>query len=66
MIKALSGVRVVEQGTFITGPCCGMMLADPEILEAEFLAFDGKLEILIEALRQGLVGVVHRHDEHAE
>src|SRR5882757_3582165 len=28
MIKALSGVRVVEQGTFITGPCAGMMLAD--------------------------------------
>src|SRR5229473_2950333 len=25
---ALSGVRVVEQGTFITGPCAGMMLAD--------------------------------------
>src|SRR3954463_6267286 len=24
----LSGVRVVEQGTFITGPCAGMMLAD--------------------------------------
>jgi crotonobetainyl-CoA:carnitine CoA-transferase CaiB-like acyl-CoA transferase len=24
----LKGVRVVEQGTFITGPCCGMMLAD--------------------------------------
>jgi crotonobetainyl-CoA:carnitine CoA-transferase CaiB-like acyl-CoA transferase len=24
----LAGVRVVEQGTFITGPCCGMMLAD--------------------------------------
>ena len=24
----LNGVRVVEQGTFITGPCCGMMLAD--------------------------------------
>lgn len=24
----LQGVRVVEQGTFITGPCCGMMLAD--------------------------------------
>ncbi len=24
----LSGIRVVEQGTFITGPCCGMMLAD--------------------------------------
>lgn len=25
---ALSGLRVVEQGTFITGPCAGMMLAD--------------------------------------
>ncbi len=24
----LSGIRIVEQGTFITGPCCGMMLAD--------------------------------------
>ncbi len=24
----LSGFRVVEQGTFITGPCAGMMLAD--------------------------------------
>src|SRR5580693_453873 len=24
----LSGIRVVEQGTFITGPCAGMMLAD--------------------------------------
>jgi crotonobetainyl-CoA:carnitine CoA-transferase CaiB-like acyl-CoA transferase len=24
----LSGVRIVEQGTFITGPCTGMMLAD--------------------------------------
>lgn len=24
----LKGVRVVEQGTFITGPCAGMMLAD--------------------------------------
>ncbi len=28
MIKALQGIRVVEQGTFITGPCAGMMLAD--------------------------------------
>jgi crotonobetainyl-CoA:carnitine CoA-transferase CaiB-like acyl-CoA transferase len=26
--NVLSGVRVVEQGTFITGPCAGMMLAD--------------------------------------
>jgi len=24
----LEGVRVIEQGTFITGPCAGMMLAD--------------------------------------
>ncbi len=28
MIDTLAGVRVVEQGTFITGPCAGMMLAD--------------------------------------
>ncbi|MEY4548759.1 MAG: hypothetical protein RL685_4954 [Pseudomonadota bacterium] len=28
MSKPLSGIRVVEQGTFITGPCAGMMLAD--------------------------------------
>lgn len=25
---SLAGIRVLEQGTFITGPCCGMMLAD--------------------------------------
>ena len=25
---ASTGIRVVEQGTFITGPCAGMMLAD--------------------------------------
>jgi len=24
----LNGIRVIEQGTFITGPCAGMMLAD--------------------------------------
>jgi crotonobetainyl-CoA:carnitine CoA-transferase CaiB-like acyl-CoA transferase len=24
----LAGIRVIEQGTFITGPCAGMMLAD--------------------------------------
>jgi crotonobetainyl-CoA:carnitine CoA-transferase CaiB-like acyl-CoA transferase len=24
----LSGIRIIEQGTFITGPCAGMMLAD--------------------------------------
>ena len=28
MTGALAGIRVVEQGTFITGPCAGMMLAD--------------------------------------
>jgi crotonobetainyl-CoA:carnitine CoA-transferase CaiB-like acyl-CoA transferase len=28
MSNVLSGIRVVEQGTFITGPCTGMMLAD--------------------------------------
>ena len=26
--QVLHGIRVVEQGTFITGPCAGMMLAD--------------------------------------
>src|ERR1044071_2537688 len=28
MIQALAGIRVIEQGTFITGPCAGLMLAD--------------------------------------
>ena len=28
MNNTLEGIRVVEQGTFITGPCAGMMLAD--------------------------------------
>lgn len=28
LLKALAGVRVIEQGTFITGPCAAMMLAD--------------------------------------
>lgn len=27
-MKVLEGVRIVEQGTFITGPCCAMLLAD--------------------------------------
>jgi crotonobetainyl-CoA:carnitine CoA-transferase CaiB-like acyl-CoA transferase len=27
-VDVLRGVRVLEQGTFITGPCAGMMLAD--------------------------------------
>jgi crotonobetainyl-CoA:carnitine CoA-transferase CaiB-like acyl-CoA transferase len=28
LAPVLQGVRIVEQGTFITGPCAGMMLAD--------------------------------------
>lgn len=28
MTPVLKGIRIVEQGTFITGPCAGMMLAD--------------------------------------
>ena len=28
MTKPLAGIRILEQGTFITGPCCAMMLAD--------------------------------------
>jgi crotonobetainyl-CoA:carnitine CoA-transferase CaiB-like acyl-CoA transferase len=28
MSGVLDGIRIVEQGTFITGPCAGMMLAD--------------------------------------
>ncbi len=28
MQQVLRGIRIVEQGTFITGPCAGMMLAD--------------------------------------
>src|SRR5690349_24263601 len=28
MTRVLDGIRIVEQGTFITGPCAAMMLAD--------------------------------------
>jgi crotonobetainyl-CoA:carnitine CoA-transferase CaiB-like acyl-CoA transferase len=37
MIGTLAGTRVVEQGTFITGPCAGMMLADlgAEVIKIE-------------------------------
>ena len=37
MIGPLAGIRVVEQGTFITGPCAGMMLADlgAEVIKVE-------------------------------
>ena len=28
MNKVLQGLKVIEQGTFITGPACGMLLGD--------------------------------------
>jgi len=31
-LDVLKGVKIVEQGTFITGPCAGMMLADLGVL----------------------------------
>lgn len=36
-MSVLQGIRVVEQGTFITGPCAGMMLADlgADVLKVE-------------------------------
>ena len=42
MISVLEGVRVVEQGTFITGPCTGMMLADlgADVIKVESPAGD--------------------------
>ena len=52
MIKVLEGVRVIEQGTFITGPNAGMLLADlgAEVIKVErpgsgdpFRAFKGGL-----------------------
>jgi crotonobetainyl-CoA:carnitine CoA-transferase CaiB-like acyl-CoA transferase len=38
----LSGTRIVEQGTFITGPCAGMMLADlgADVIKVESPAGD--------------------------
>lgn len=52
MAKVLSGIRVIEQGTFITGPNAGMLLADlgAEVIKIEqpgsgdpFRAFQGGL-----------------------
>lgn len=52
MIQVLKGVRVIEQGTFITGPAAGMMLADlgADVIKVEqpetgdpFRAFRGGL-----------------------
>ena len=41
-LNVLSGVRIVEQGTFITGPCTGMMLADlgADVVKVESLDGD--------------------------
>ena len=52
MIKVLQGLKVVEQGTFITGPACGMLLGDlgADVIKVEapntgdpFRAFKGGL-----------------------
>jgi crotonobetainyl-CoA:carnitine CoA-transferase CaiB-like acyl-CoA transferase len=42
MPPVLHGVRIVEQGTFITGPCTGMMLADlgADVIKVESPAGD--------------------------
>jgi crotonobetainyl-CoA:carnitine CoA-transferase CaiB-like acyl-CoA transferase len=52
VIEVLKGVRVLEQGTFITGPACGMLLGDlgADVIKVEqpgtgdpFRAFKGGL-----------------------
>ena len=42
MSPVLNGFRIVEQGTFITGPCAGMMLADlgADVIKVESPAGD--------------------------
>src|SRR5258705_10137513 len=52
MIRVLQGLKVIEQGTFITGPACGMLLGDlgADVIKVEapntgdpFRAFKGGL-----------------------
>ncbi|WP_342052477.1 CaiB/BaiF CoA transferase family protein [Cupriavidus sp. OTU4054] len=52
MTKVLAGLKVLEQGTFITGPACGMLLGDlgADVIKIEqpetgdpFRAFEGGL-----------------------
>ena len=49
--SVLRGVRVVEQGTFITGPCAGMMLAD---LGADVIKIEGPEGDPYRSYQQGL------------
>src|ERR1035441_4598325 len=43
-----------------------MVLSYPEIVEAQFLALHGQLEVLVDALSQRLGRIMNRHDEHSE
>ncbi len=42
-----------------------VMLADPELAEAQLLGLHDQLQVLVVALRRRLGRVVERHDEHA-
>jgi len=57
MQHTLDGIRVVEQGTFITGPCAGMMLAD---LGADVIKIERRNSIDFGDRRGGLSGTLMR------